>query len=649
MRLKYVLRNFPVFIAAIAAAVIFAVSTAILGEYELAIAEFAAIAAVMLLTVAYYAILRKKKQDLIYRISQDLSFKDGKSGENFPMPVLVSDESGKFIWFNRRFEDTVLLDNPCSKVDDFYSDGAESLANAAASGANIKCGKKYFAVYAEKVSSGQYIFFFADNTKLRLVAEEFLRTRPAVLLIAIDSMEEVRRVYRESDCAAIKNGIEKLIENWLSSYGCLMTKSGESSFIVVAQTGDVEKMVEKKFDILDLVRAYTYNDAPVNITISIGVGAEGGVGSCETQAKQALDMAFGRGGDQAAVKNKDTYDFYGGVSKSVERQTKVRTRIVANAFCDLLEGCDKVMIMGHKYPDLDALGSGLGIAAIARAYGKEAYIVTDIATALSKPLIDYMSENGFSDYIISAEKAMDEWKKKTLLVVTDTHVKNFVECSELLQKSNTTVVIDHHRKSVGYIDDAVIFFHDPSASSASELVTQMIQYLPQKIKIGSVVADALLSGIMLDTKNFVLRSGVATFETAAYLKGAGADTVRVKKLFADNMSAYKERNEIISAAHEYKKCAVSVCKASSPQIRVIAAQAADELLNIKGIDASFVIFKTGGTVNVSARSLGSINVQIIMEKLGGGGHQTMAAAQFKDENEDAVKAKLLSVLDEFLK
>lgn len=649
MRFKYVVKSFPIFIAALGAALIFAIVTAILGEHTLAIIEFAAIAVVLLLTTAYYAFLKKGKQDMLQKISQSLNFADGNRSEDFPLPVLVTDEKGKFIWYNNNFEDIVSNDSDYTEIKAIFEDRIDSLSNAAVAGVTIKFEDKYFSIYSQKSDSGKMVFYFVDNTKLRLVADEFMRTRPAVMIISIDSMEEVQRVYRDSDCSAIKNGIQKLVETWLSDYGCLMTKRGDNSFIIVTKTGDIEKMIEKKFDVLDAVREYTYNEELVNITISIGVGQEGGVENCEVQAAQALDMAFGRGGDQAVIKVKDSYDFYGGVSKSVERHTKVKTRIVANAFCELIEGCDRVLIMGHKFPDLDALGSGLGIAAIARSYGKEAYIVTDVATALSKPLIDYMSENGFGEYIISASKAKSIMKKKTLLVVTDTHVNGFVEFPELLEKAGSIVVIDHHRKAVDYIQNSVIFFHDPSASSASELVTQMIQYLPEKIKIGSVVADALFAGIMLDTKNFVLRTGVSTFETAAYLKSVGADTIRVKKLFADNMESYKARNEIISAAQEYKRCAISVCKDDTPELRVVAAQSADELLNIKGIDASFVLFKIDNVINVSARSLGALNVQVLMEKLGGGGHQTMAAAQFEGEDIQSVRQKLCDVIDETLK
>lgn len=647
MRIKNFIRDFPVFAAAMAAELVFAAVTAVVSNKKLALAELAVSVFFIVFTIAYYRVLRKKKQDMLRRITQGLDFADGDRSEDFPLPVLVTDEKGRFVWNNHLFESVVSEYTEYSEFKKLIEEKSQILCDAGSAGINLKCGGKQFSVYSQKAEDGRMVLYFADNTKLRLIAEQFMSTRPAVMLIAIDGMDDIERNYRDSESSAIRTEIEKMIEAWLSNYDCMKTKRGENTFAVVTQTGDIQRMAEKRFDILDEVRGFTFNDEVMNVTLSIGVGASGGVNESESQARQSLEMAFGRGGDQAAVKLRDEYEFFGGVSKSVERQTRVKTRIISNAFCELLEGCENVLIMGHRFPDLDALGSGFGIAAIARAYGREAYIVTDVATALSKPLIEYMDENGFGDYIISQDRAEKLLSRKTVVVITDTHVKGFMECPEIAEKASTVVVIDHHRKAVNYIDNAIIFYHDPSASSASELVTKMIQYLPSRIKIGSAVADALLSGIMLDTKNFVLRAGVSTFEAAAYLKGAGADTVRVKRLFSDTITEYKSRSDIVSGAKIYKKCAVSICEESLSEIRIVAAQAADELLNIKGIDASFVIFRTGENISVSARSFGKINVQLIMEALGGGGHQTMAAAQFKEETSQEVYNKLIEAIDKF--
>ncbi len=645
MKIKKIISEFPVFFAAMVISVVFSCATFFTGNRSLAYAEFAVIIAIIVFTFAFYAVMKNKRKNLLKQITEDFNFSEGKQSDSFPMPVLVTDENGKFIWHNGLFEGNVSGYDGFSDFQKIFEEKIEDLSQAGSVGINLKCDDKQFTVYSQNDNSGRIVFYFTDNTKLRLIAERFMNTRPAVILIAIDGMDDIQRNFTDSQSSAIRSEIEKMIEEWLSSYDCMKSKRGENTFAVVTQTGDVERMAEKRFDILDEVRAYTYNDEPVNVTLSIGVGAQGGVNESENQARQSLEMAFGRGGDQAAVKVKDEYEFFGGVAKSVERQNQVKTRIVSNAFYELLQRCDNVIVMGHKFPDLDALGSCFGVLSVARAYGKQAHILTDVATALSKPLIEYMSDNGFGEYIITKDEAQRIINKNTLVVITDTHVKGFMECPEIAEKATNLVVIDHHRKAVNFIDNAVLFYHDPSASSASELVTKMIQYLPHRIKIGSLIADALLSGIMLDTKNFVLRAGVSTFEAAAYLKGAGADTVRVKRLFSDTINEYKSRSKIISDAKQYNNCAVSVCEENIQEIRIVAAQAADELLNIKGIDASFVVFNSGNQVNISARSFGAVNVQLIMESLGGGGHQTMAAAQFKDESISSVTQKLIKAID----
>ena len=644
MNFKSFVRNFPIFFIAIFIAAVFIAVTAVMGQYKLAIAEGCALISVIFMMVAGYSAYRKKKQKVLENISEEVSFAEGKRNDEFPVPVLVTDEKGKFIWYNKAFDDIVIEENGYSEVDDIIENGMEALLSAETQGVNIRCDGKYFTVYSHRRTQ-QVVFYFVDNTKLRLVADEFVRTRPAVVIMSIDGVDELQRIYKDSDCSSIRNGIIRIIEAWLSDYDCMMTRRGDGTFVIVTKTSDVEKMVEKKFDILDKVREYQYNGDELNVTLSIGVGAEGGVSKSQDQAKISLDMAFDRGGDQAVIRRNDCYEFFGGVSRSIKRTTSVKTRIVASDFVKLIENSNRVIVMGHKYPDLDALGSALGVVAIARAYGKEAFIATNSSTPASKPLIDYLKNNGFGDYIITHSRAKALLRKSSLLVVTDTHMKALAECPELLEKATTVAVIDHHRKAVDYIDNANLFYHDSSASSACELVTQLIAYLPDKIKIGSVVADALLSGIMLDTKNFILRVGSKTFETAAYLKNAGADTIRVKRLFADSMATYKARSEIVSSAEVYKNCAVSICKNITSDIRVIASQAANELLDIKDIDASFVIYNADGCVNVSARSLGKINVQVIMESLGGGGHQTMAAAQFENQSVQSVIQKVKSAID----
>ncbi|MCQ2480348.1 MAG: DHH family phosphoesterase, partial [Clostridia bacterium] len=454
MKSRNIIRDFPIFTVAILAAGAFAAYSAFKGDKILAIAEAAVIVALLVFTFIFYVALKKKKQKLLVHLTKGLNFAGGEDSDEFPIPVLVTDDKGKLVWNNQLFE-TIILD----KID--YSDlkraienKFEVLTDACFNGVNLKCGDNQFTVYSQKTDSQKIILYFADNTKIRKIVDKFMSTRPAVMLIAIDGMDEIERNYRDSESAAIRSDVENMIESWLQEYECMKTKRGENSFAIVTQMSDINSMAEKRFDILDMARDYTFRDEPVNITLSIGVGASGGINQCEMQARQSLEMAFGRGGDQAAVKRSDDYEFFGGVSQSVERQTGVKSRMVSKAFCQTLEDCENVIIMGHRFPDLDALGSGLGIAAVSRAYNKEAFIVTDEKTALSKPLIDYMKASDFGDYIIDLEKAKKITTPNTIVVITDTHVRGFMEFPELAEMAGKKVVIDHHRKMVNFIDDA---------------------------------------------------------------------------------------------------------------------------------------------------------------------------------------------------
>lgn len=654
MKLKTLLRNFPVFAGAVAAAVICVILTFVLSEVWLAVVELVILAAVVILTFVYFDLFNTRKQKLLSQISSNLDFNGGKNSNNFPLPIAVCKTNGEIIWYNNLFEETVVGSNPTGYSEltaEFNDVGMDTILNSSETGVVIDCDDKHFKVYSHKAKKGDediVVLYFVDATKYLQIADKYVQTRPSIIIITIDNMAEIQQDYRESDCAAIRNGVEKLIETWIKDYNCFISKFSDSKFFIVSEKCDLDDMIQRRFDLLDAVREYTYDEKFVGVTLSIGVGTGVNLPDCEKNAKLALDMALGRGGDQAVVKNKDNYDFFGGVSKSVENNTKVKSRTVAAALTELIQGCDSLFVMGHRYPDFDAIGAAIGVAEIAGAFEKPAYIVTDKDVSMARPLIE-KAEEMIPGMVISTAQAKQKMSqsKKNLLVVVDTHIRNFVENTEILKDANMVVVIDHHRKSVDYINDAVIFFHDPSASSACEMVTELTEYIPAVTQISSFAADALMAGIMLDTKNFILRAGAKTFEAAAYLKTQGAETVRVKKFFSNDIENYHTRNKIISGARKYHNCAVAVNSEHSEDIRMISSQAADELLNISGVDASFVVFQMADMVCISARSLGAVNVQIIMEYLGGGGHQTMAAAQLKDTDIEKATQELLKSIDRY--
>lgn len=338
---------------------------------------------------------------------------------------------------------------------------------------------------------------------------------------------------------------------------------------------------------------------------------------------------------------------FSAVFKGVEKQTKVKTRIVASALAELIKSSDNVLVMGHRFADLDSLGSAIGLAKACRCLGKESYIVLDSRRNLADVLVRRLVENKEQNMICLPETAIDLVMDKTLLIITDTHTVDLIESPDIYRRCKQVVVIDHHRKMVNHIDNAVIFYHEPFASSASEMVTELIQYLGDACRLNRMEAEALLSGIMLDTKNFVMKTGVRTFEAAAYLRRLGADTISVRELFSSTIDSYRRRAQIVSGAELLHGCAIAVCDSSGDDMRVIAPQAADELLNISGVKASFVLYANGGTVNISARSMGAFNVQVIMEKMGGGGHHTMAGAQIKDTDCHQARTRLAAIIEEY--
>ena len=586
----------------------------------------------------------------VLQISNSLSFPDQKSAQEFPLPILAVDSGGKVLWFNELFRTRVLGGK---KLEDAgasqFTSGVPVEEIVAQDSVPVEYDGLRYTVYANRVSDqsdAAIVLYYIDDTQLKKQAEEYQSSRPAVLLVAMDSLDEIAHGLRDSEKAALTGGVEKIIETWSSQFDCIMRKYANSRYMMVVEERALQTMMQQRFNVLDSVRAYTY-EGLTGVTLSIGVGRGDSLRECEDAARQALDMALGRGGDQAAVNTHGQFTFFGGVSQSVEKQTKVRTRIVASAIAELFEGSDTILIMGHRFADLDALGAAVGVWSAARFFKKPAYIVMSRGKSLAKALVGQLDEGGMRDFIIEPGDALQLLGKRTLLVVVDTHRPDFVEYPPLLEKVKTVIVIDHHRKTVNFIDNAVIFYHEPTASSASEMVTELLPYMSNKPFIDKLQAEALLAGIMLDTRDFVLRTGVHTFEAAAYLRGRGADTVRVKQLFSNSMEDHQLRNAITSNFDTYRGCAIAIADIESEDVRIIASQAADEMLNISGIQSSYVLYRTEDIVNISARSMGAMNVQLIMEMLGGGGHQTMAAAQLSNISVSDAKVRLLQVIDQF--
>ena len=581
------------------------------------------------------------------RIDDELESKMHMSVHSFPMSAVIIDSAGRIVWTNGKFTEEFpecceygmelsnITDIPPA---DFFTDD----------GITVRYKDSVYKVFAripdEDEAKELTLLFFKNITDITALETEKKLSQPVVILFMVDGYEELISGCLESEKAHVSVQIDKLLEDFAGQTTGVLRKNASDRFIAVIEERHLQEILRNKVEILDKAREIFVNDR-LNVTMSIGIGRTGKtLKESEQFARQALEMALGRGGDQAAVKTDNGFEFYGGVSKGVERHTKVKTRIIANSLLELVDNADKIFIMGHKYSDLDSVGSSVGLTCAIRNLGKSAWAVCDYNTSLAKVLIDrFPHVDGEEPLFTEPADAMEELTDNSLLIICDTHNPLIIESKELYEKAKKVVVIDHHRKMVNYIDNAVIFHHEPYASSASEMVTELIQYFGEAGTLRAVQAECLLAGIMLDTKNFVMKTGVRTFEAAAVLRKMGADTITVKKMFSSSIDSYKRKTQIVAEAEIYRKCDFY-----ADDLRIVAPQAADELLTIKNVDASFVLFKTmSNEISISARSMGNLNVQLIMEALGGGGHQTMAGAQLKDVTVNEALDTLKKSIDDY--
>ena len=552
-------------------------------------------------------------------------------------------ENGEILMYNDKFKSIFFKQHDAvnENILSFLKNDTIDTLCKSNSSVDTQFQSKKLTVYTTKVNNG-YIMSVVDNTYFKDLEKEFLDTKKSVALVVFDNIDDFMNDSEEEGTQAMLM-VENLLSRWSTKHSSLYRKLSDGKYIIIFEEKLLLTQIEKKFRILDKVRQIKFSERSATISIGIGRGCKN-LNDSHTNAKKALDMALGRGGDQVALLSDGEYEFYGGVSKGVEKTSRVRVRVVAQSVANAINQCDKVLIMGHKFSDLDCIGSAVGIhSAVTKAFSKRAYIVADIEKSMAKLLIDELVKKD-DDMFITADRANSMLTDNTLLVIVDTHSPDFVESPKLYKSSKKVVVIDHHRKMVGYIDNADVFFHEPNASSTSEMVTELISYLGDN-GLSKIEAESLLSGIMLDTKNFVINTGVRTFEAAAYLRKKGADTVFVRNLFSNSLETYKRKYELVSKAEIVNHCAISTIDEVVKNSRLISAQAADELLAISDVYASFVISLIDQkTVNISARSFGKINVQVIMEKLGGGGHQNMAAVQLSDTTVEQAREKLISVI-----
>ena len=547
-----------------------------------------------------------------------------------PIPtMLIAD--GRVLWYNTIFREEVLngTDAVTRPIDRLFPE-LDLAVCSRPHGQDLTVGNKRFTAYAgaAKGSRGTNIVYLVDDTAYKQTLEEYTASRPACLIIVIDSYDELFDDMKDSEQAKELEAINSLLEAYIAKSTGFLRKISNSRYIAVVEERDIHWMLQERFEILDQVRALHPGGFT---TLSIGVGHGGKtLQECHQMARESIDIALGRGGDQAAVKTVDGFEFYGGISHGVEKRSHVRSRIIANALCDLIKKSDSVIIMGHRMSDLDAIGSAIGVLRICKICGVPAVIAVNSDATLAGPLLKTFIDAGEGHNFILPDQTLDVITPRTLLIVVDTYQKRLLESQKIYEKCKRVVVIDHHRMAVGHIDNPLLLYHEPYASSASELVCELLQFLPKEDNITALEAQALLAGIMLDTRSFALHVGVRTFEAAAWLRSRGAQTADTKLLFNTSKEEYEARAHIVESAYIYKGCAIALSEELDAGMNVVLPMAANDLLTINGVDASFVAVAKNGGVNISARSMGALNVQVILEPLGGGGHLMMAGAQLHD-------------------
>jgi len=578
---------------------------------------------------------------------------------NSPLPmVLFRPESDDIIWTNDRFLQLTgqrehLYDAKLSALVPGF-DVRWLMEGKSQFPGEVDYAGRRFLVYGHLVRTGGRgggflaTTYWVDVTELAQVRDKFQSSRPVVAVLLLDNYEDLLKNLSENDRSTIMAEIDSRIESWVADTGGILRRYQRERYLFIFEQRYLARFIESKFDILDAIHQVV-NPSGMNASLSIGLGLDGdSFRELLDFANLSVDMALSRGGDQAVIRNKFTFEFYGGRSKETEKRTKVKSRVMANALSSLVSDSSQVFIMGHKAPDNDAVGAAAGVCALCRKNGVPAHIIREAGPTPSQELIDRLQQlPEYHDCFLSAQEALIIADNRSLVVVVDTNRPEQVQALEVLQSCNRVAVIDHHRRAATYIEGAALNYHEPYASSASELVTELLQYVMEPAHLLRAEAEALLAGIVLDTKNFTMRTGGRTFEAAAFLRRSGADTAEVKKLFQNDLAGTIAKYSIIQNAKLYRD-GIAVAVADHPVGRVTAAQAADELLNIIGIDASFVVSPDGERVNISGRSMGDTNVQLVLEKLGGGGNAAAAGGQVTGKTVDEVAKDLARAIDQYL-
>lgn len=627
-------------------------------NFWIGVIELGAAAVLFAIDFAFKHFYKKRMTAVFEQMTLNLGTATRNSLTGFALPTLVIQSGGKIRWFNDAFqtlfpEEQLFNRDITSLIPHFPLEETENSEVGLLT--DVRIGNRSFKVAGS--ISGQrddkqklaIVLYFNEITDYVELKEKYRNEKTFECLLFVDNYDELMESTPNTSVPQLQALLYQYINNWSSENGGVLTKYEKDKYSIVFEYRYLESFIKNKFEILNQIRSINEgNTLPASVSIGIGLNGKD-IEENDAFAKAAINMALGRGGDQVVIKDADQFRFYGGTSKEHEKSTRVKARVVSIALGGLIQNAENVVILMHKNADIDALGASFGVYRICKMHQTPVNILMEsYDPTVRNMLLRFENSEEYSGLFINNQQATSLVKENTLLVIVDTHRPSLLENPLLLEKTQQVVVIDHHRRGAEFVEHTSLIYHEPYCSSACEMLTEVLQYSLDKMSLTKLEAECLYAGILMDTKNFTFKTGVRTFEAASYLRKQGVDTIVIKTLFQQDLSSYIRKANIIKNAEIIREqIAISVCDEDERDIHLSAAQAADDLLNIKGITASFVLYLDEEGVTISGRSLGGINVQLILEKLGGGGHLTIAGAQISDVTLEESKEMLLSAINDY--
>ncbi len=626
--------------------------------YWLGIVQLALSVVIFSLNLIFRQISRKQINTMIEKVTLSAN-NSNDSLLSFPLPIVLLDDVGAILWYNSEFRDMFpeksLSECEINNLFDEFDYSLLNPENEKGSVCELKLGNSiYKAIFntpqnITETGKAVTLVYFDNITDSAELRQKYIAEKTFSCFVTVDNYDELMDSTPSSSVPQLQAEVYKVINDWAAENSGILLKYEKDKYFITFEYKYLEGFIKNKFEVLSKIREINANNT-IPASISIGIGLNGAsLPENDYFAKNALNMALGRGGDQAVIKDNEQFRFYGSATKEHEKSTRVKARVVSFALSGLINNAENVVVLTHKNADIDGVGAAFGLLRICRINNTPMNIAMEtydktVATVLSK-LENIEDYNGL---IISNEEAKEKITQNTLVVLVDTHKVSLLEEPSLLENTKQIVVIDHHRRNADFVEHPALVYHEPYASSACEMVTEILQYTSNKMSLTKFEAEALYSGIVVDTKNFTFKTGVRTFEAASFLRKQGVDTIAVKTVFQQDLQTYIKRSEIIKNAEIIRNnIAISIAPENNDITQTVMAQAADELLNIKGIIASFVIRQCENNVSISGRSLGEINVQVILEKLGGGGHLTIAGAQLENVSTEVAKNMLIDAVDNY--